>query len=215
MPELPTLIILAECEAPPTAELAMERMLATPTPHNDRVALLHRTIRKARASGLQVRLVAPPSLALHAQHVLAHEHVIQMADPDEATASAGNDQLAQGVAAAVSASAQSPGWLLLPGDMPLLHTDTLMAMRDAMALHPVVFPEYRQRRGHPIGFSSEFYSELIRLQSERDLQRLLAKYPAHGVTVDDAGILMAQETHSSLALLRTVLQGHTSVSAYR
>ena len=73
--------------------------------------------------------------------------------------------------------------------------------------------EYRHRRGHPVGFSAEFYSELIRLQRERDLQRLLAQYPAHGVEVDDAGILMTQDPHSSLAPLRTVLQGHAGLHA--
>ena len=65
----------------------------------------------------------------------------------------------------------------------------------------------------PVGFSAEFYSELIRLQRERDLQRLLAQYPAHGVEVDDAGILMTQDPHSSLAPLRTVLQGHAGLHA--
>lgn len=122
--------------------------------------------------------------------------------------------MALGVAVAVIASAQSPGWLLLPADMPLLQTSTLKLMGQAVLQDPLVFPEYRHLRGHPIGFSAEFYSELIRLQRERDLQRLLAQYPARGVDVDDPGILMAEDNHHDLALLRTVLQGHTSLSVH-
>ena len=119
------------------------------------------------------------------------------------------------VTAAATAHVNRLPMLLLPGDMPLLQTATLSAMGQAVTQDSLVFPEYRYRRGHPVGFSAEFYSELIRLQRERDLQRLLAKYPARAVNVDDAGILMTQDTDTSLAVLRSVLQGHASLSVHR
>lgn len=213
MPELPTLIILAESESRHAAD---EAPIGPPTSRHDSVAAVEtvcHTIRKGLASGLQVLLVAPPMVAAQAHHLLPADRVILMPEPHGANHAGGNDQMALGVAIAVIASAHSPGWLLLPGDMPLLQADTLKIMARAVTQESLVFPEYLHRRGHPVGFSAEFYSELIRLQRERDLQRLLAQYPAHGIAVDDAGILMTQDPHSSLAPLRTVLQGHAGLHA--
>lgn len=211
MSEAPTLIILAESESrhmPDGPHLAPAM-----SGHSSVAALdtVHHTIRKGLVSGLQVLLVAPPMVAAQAHHLLPADRVILLPEPQAPSLSASNDQMALGVAIAVIASARSPGWLLLPGDMPLLQAETLKIMGQAVTQESLVFPEYRHRRGHPVGFSAEFYSELIRLQRERDLQRLLAQYPAHGVEVDDAGILMTQDPHSSLALLRTVLQGHAGL----
>lgn len=212
MSELPTLIILAESES---RHLADGPHLASTTTAPGLLAGLdtvHHTIRKGLASGLQVLLVAPPMVAAQAHHLLPADRVILLPESHAPSIAASNDQMALGVAIAVISSARSPGWLLLPGDMPLLQADTLKTMGQAVTQESLVFPEYRHRRGHPVGFSAEFYSELIRLQRERDLQRLLAQYPARGVEVDDAGILMTQDTHSSLALFRTVLQGHAGLN---
>jgi len=109
------------------------------------------------------------------------------------------------VAAGVEASPQAPGWLLLPADMPMLQIETLRAVANAVAQYTVVFPQYRHRRGHPVGFSAELFSELIRLDSERDLGRLTARYPAMGVDVDDPGVLMAHDAQSGLEQLRAQL----------
>lgn len=214
MSEAPTLIILAESEGPPLSVAPSLAPHQPPPSALDVLDTLHNTIRKGLVSGLQVLLVAPPMVAAQAHHLLPPAQVILLPDSHFPQAEGSNDQMALGVAIAVIASSRSPGWLLLPGDMPLLQAETLKIMGQAVTRDPLVFPEYRHRRGHPIGFSAEFYSELIRLQRERDLQRLLAKYPAQGVEVDDAGILMTQDTQSHLALLRSVLQGNAGVSAH-
>lgn len=215
MSEPPTLIILAEPEGQPRMAVPHAQLDALDAAPLDHLNSLHHTIRKGLASGLQILLVAPPMVAAQAHHLLPPDRVILLPDAPPDQPPGHSDQMTLGVAIAVIASARSPGWLLLPGDMPLLQSDTLKAMGEAVTRDPLVFPEYRHRRGHPIGFSAEFYSELIRLQRERDLQRLLAKYPARGVEVDDVGILMAQDTVSPLALMRTVLQGHAGLRAQR
>jgi molybdenum cofactor cytidylyltransferase len=214
MPELPTLIILAESESRPTTAARQRSGGNTATASDSTLETVQHTLQKGLASGLQVILVAPPMVAAQCHHILPAGHVILLPDHPAGATGGSNDQMALGVAVAVIASAQSPGWLLLPADMPLLQTSTLKLMGQAVLQDPLVFPEYRHLRGHPIGFSAEFYSELIRLQRERDLQRLLAQYPARGVDVDDPGILMAEDNHHDLALLRTVLQGHTSLSVH-
>jgi molybdenum cofactor cytidylyltransferase len=40
-----------------------------------------------------------------------------------------------------------------------------------------------------VAFAGELFSELIRLSGEGGARRLLARYPAKGVEVDDPGVL--------------------------
>ena len=66
MPELPTLIILAESESRHMAD--GPRFATVTSAHESGGALdtVHHTIRKGLASGLQVLLVAPPMVAAQA-----------------------------------------------------------------------------------------------------------------------------------------------------
>ena len=70
-----------------------------------------------------------------------------------------------------------------------MQAQTLLAVAHALELHPVAYGQHRGRRGLPIGFSAELYSELMRLQGETGAGRLLARYPAQGVEVDDPAVL--------------------------
>lgn len=200
----PTLIILAE----PTPAGVGSMGAAGQSAANGQQALglfsvMDSTVRRGLASGLPMIIVAPPDMAKQARQLLPGNDVIDL--PDMAPTRSRADRLARAVAAGVEASANAPGWLLLPADMPMLQVDTLRAVANAVALYTVVFPQYRHRRGHPVGFSAELFSELIRLDSERDLARLTARYPAMGVDVDDPGVLMAQDAQSGLAQLRVQL----------
>lgn len=199
----PTLIILAE----PTLSGAGGRDADNQTPTNGHAlglfSVMDSTVRRGLASGLPMVVVAPPDMARQARMLLPGNDVVDL--PDMPSPRSRADRLARAVAAGVEASANAPGWLLLPADMPMLQVDTLRAVANAVALYTVVFPQYRHRRGHPVGFSAELFSELIRLDSERDLARLTARYPAMGVDVDDPGVLMAQDAQSGLAQLRVQL----------
>lgn len=200
MNKQPTLIILAE----PTLSSAGG---ADPGPANGQslglFSVMDSTVRRGLASGLPMVVVAPPDMARQARILLPGNDVIDL--PEMSRTRSRADRLARAVAAGVEASANAPGWLLLPADMPMLQVDTLRAVANALALYTVVFPQYRHRRGHPVGFSAELFSELIRLDSERDLARLTARYPAMGIDVDDPGVLMAQDAQSGLAQLRVQL----------
>lgn len=199
----PTLIILAE----PTLSGAGGPDADGQTPANGQAlglfSVMDSTVRRGLASGLPMVVVAPPDMARQARLLLPGNDVVDL--PDMPSSRSRADRLARAVAAGVEASANAPGWLLLPADMPMLQVDTLRAVANAVALYTVVFPQYRHRRGHPVGFSAELFSELIRLDSERDLARLTARYPAMGVDVDDPGVLMAQDAQSGLAQLRVQL----------
>ncbi len=203
MTSLPTLIILAEPSALGTGLPTLQPASSHPTPL-DLFNTLDHALRRGLASGLPLRLVASPALAHQARQLLPATDVIELEGATPTSSAA--DCMARAVARAVASSAQTPGWLLLPADMPMLQIDTLRLVAQAVAKYTVVFPQYRYSRGHPVGFSSELYSELIRLDNERDLARLTARYPAMGIDVNDPGILMPQSAPHGLGHLRVPLQ---------
>jgi len=108
-----------------------------------------------------------------------------------------------------------PGWLILPGDMPLVRPQTLRAVGRALDSAPVAYAQYRGRQGFPVGLSAELYSELALLSGEEGLRRLLARYPSNAVEVDDPGVLQDINTTADLERLRassTVLAWQQAVA---
>jgi molybdenum cofactor cytidylyltransferase len=95
------------------------------------------------------------------------------------------------IAAGVAARSDAPGWLLLPADMPRVKPSTLQAVAQALSTHSVAFAQHQGRRGHPVAFSAEMYSELIGLTGDEGARRLVARYPSHAVEVNDPGVLSA------------------------
>jgi molybdenum cofactor cytidylyltransferase len=118
----------------------------------------------------------------------------------------GPDQVLWGmgysIAVGVSARPDASGWLILPADMPLVQTATLQAVARQLEHHPVVYAQHKGRRGHPVGFSAELYSELAVLTGDEGARRLVARYPALGVEVDDPGVLIDVDTEDDLERLR-------------
>ena len=95
------------------------------------------------------------------------------------------------------------GWLVLPGDMPLVQPATIQAVARQLAHHPVVYAQYKGRRGHPVGFAAELYSELVTLTGDEGARRLVARYPASGSRVEDPGVLIDVDTAGDLEAVRS------------
>jgi molybdenum cofactor cytidylyltransferase len=106
------------------------------------------------------------------------------------------------IASGVGACADAGGWLVLPGDMPTVQAATLLKVAAQVPQHAVAFAQYRGARGHPVAFADELYSELVQLQGDEGARRLLARYPSHGVEVDDPGVLADVDTRADLAALQ-------------
>jgi len=119
---------------------------------------------------------------------------------------AGHPGMGDSIAAAVRATPDANGWLILPGDLPLIQAATLRLLAHALAHYAVVIPVYNRtngQRGHPVGFSAELFSELLSLAGDEGARRLLARYPAFGVDVDDPGTLMDIDTVADLHAARS------------
>ena len=72
---------------------------------------------------------------------------------------------------------------------------------------PVPWASRPPRRG-----LAELYSKLVALPGDEGVRRLVARYPAQAVDVDDAGVLIDIDTLHDLAALRAVKGGSRSGS---
>jgi molybdenum cofactor cytidylyltransferase len=189
MKQLPTVIVLAD----PTLEDG-------PSPAEDARphAALEATLRQVLASGLPMLLVAPCELADWARQILPGNDVLTA---PEASAKSG-PWLTQAIRLGVQSSAHATGWLLLPGDLPCMQARTLLTLASSLMSFPVVYPQYGQQQGQPMGFSGELYSELVGLGHQRDLIRLAARYPATAVDIDDPDLLRPLARHPGIVAWR-------------
>lgn len=166
-------------------------------------SVLATTLAQVVASGLPLVVVTTAALAPCAQSVVAARDIVLLPPVGSSTC----EPLGMGysIATGVSARAQASGWLVLPGDMPLIRPSTLRRVARELAQHAVVYAQHRGRRGHPVGFGSELYSELALLAGDEGARRLVARYPAQPVEVDDPGALIDVDTTGDLAAVRASL----------
>jgi molybdenum cofactor cytidylyltransferase len=176
-------------------------------------SVLGATLRHALATHLSVVVVTIDALADAARRQVASRDVVVL----PAVGTPGPQPLGMGysIAAGVAARPDASGWLVMPGDMPMVQTATLLAVAAALEHHPVAYAQYRGRRGHPVGFAAELYSELVTLSGDEGARRLVARYPAFGVEVDDAGVLIDVDTEADLEQVRKKHAAHESATAAR
>lgn len=170
------------------------------------------TLAHAVRSELPLVVVTTEALVAEVTSVVASRDVVVLPDAGDTTAGL---PLGMGysIAAGVLARAQARGWLVLPGDMPLVQATTLRRVASQLAHHPVVYAQYQGRRGHPVGFSTELYSELVQLSGDEGAKRLVARYPAYGVEVDDPGVLADVDTPQDLERLRASPIANTELAS--
>ncbi len=159
--------------------------------------VLGATIRHAVQTQLPVVVITTEALQPVVSALLATRDIVVLGAGEAARG------MGHSIAAGVSERSGAPGWLVLPGDMPLVQPETLLAVATALEQHAVVYAQHRGRRGHPVGFGAELYSELILLTGDEGARRLIARYPAHGQEVDDLGVLLDIDTPADLETLRT------------
>lgn len=163
--------------------------------------VLSRTLDQAIATQLRVVVVTTQALAAQVGRLVALRDMVVMPDLDRLGRPLPMG-MGHSIAAGVSATGDAQGWLILPGDMPLVRSASLLAVAEVLAHEPIAYAQYRGRRGHPVGFSAELYSELAALEGDEGARRLLARYPAQAVELDDPGVLIDVDTTEDLQRLR-------------
>lgn len=117
---------------------------------------------------------------------------------------AGHPGMGDSIAAAVRATAGAAGWLILPGDLPLVRPATLRAVAEALGgAAQAVQPNHRGERGHPVGFAAACGAQLAALQGPAGAASVLKALRAAGAVVDlaldDEGIVTDVDTPEALA----------------
>ena len=160
--------------------------------------VLATTLRHAIATQLPVVVVTTERFADLARRGVAARDVVLLPEADS------DERLGMGhsIAAGVAARPDAGGWLVLPADMPLIEPATILTVARELAHHAVVYAQHKGRRGHPVGFATELYSELATLTGDEGARRLVSRYPAVGVEVEDPGVLVDVDTEADLERLR-------------
>lgn len=126
---------------------------------------------------------------------------------------AGHPGMGDSIAAAVRATAWAPGWLVLPGDLPLVRPETLRAVARALATRNVAVPCHRGQRGHPVAFGAACGPQLQALQGAQGAAAIVRAHEARGESVewevDDAGCVTDIDTVQDLARVQALLAGLT------
>jgi molybdenum cofactor cytidylyltransferase len=119
---------------------------------------------------------------------------------------AGHAGMGDSIAAAVRATADAGGWLVLPGDLPLVRAESLRAVANALAQSTIVLPHYRGQRGHPVGFAAVCGKALMLLEGARGAAPVVRAYADSerltNLELDDAGIVTDIDTVQDLANVR-------------
>ena len=166
--------------------------------------VLATTLSNALATQLPVLVVTTEPLAeLVSRHVATRDMVVLPSVGSPASQALG---MGYSIAAGVAARSDASGWLILPADMPMVRTSTLLAVANELDGHAIAYAQHRGLRGHPVGFAAELYSELVMLTGDEGARRLVARYPAHGVEIDDPGVLLDVDTEDDLARVRVAQQ---------
>ena len=122
---------------------------------------------------------------------------------------AGHPGMGDSIAAAVRATAGAAGWLVLPGDLPLVRPDTLRTMALAVRHSAVAIPWFEGERGHPVGFGAQCLQDLLSLSGEQGAASVVRKFAQLGgvqdVPVQDEGTVTDIDTVQDLARAERIL----------
>lgn len=150
-----------------------------------------------RASGGQgSKLQAPLAGRAVLEHTLA---AVRASGLPFHVEGAGHPGMGDSIAAAVRATADAGGWLVLPGDLPLVRPESLRAVAQALQRASVVLPVYRGTRGHPVGFAAEHGPALQALAGAEGAASIVRGAQPLKLELDDEGIVSDIDTVDDLA----------------
>jgi molybdenum cofactor cytidylyltransferase len=155
--------------------------------------MTERVVRVVREAGIDEVLVVLGYGAEHIIPLLEDRGIAWVLNPDF---DAGMYTSVQAGVAHVDAEVD--GFLVIPGDMPMVRSDTLRLLRDSFPLGQgrIVHPRYQGRRGHPPLIDSAYRQAILSDHPSGGLRELLTRYPGATLEVDcdDPGVLIDVDT---------------------
>ncbi|MDP2369948.1 nucleotidyltransferase family protein [Rhodoferax sp.] len=117
----------------------------------------------------------------------------------------GHAGMGDSISAAVRATPEAHGWLILPGDLPLVRPDTLRRVAQALQAHAAVVPVFQGQRGHPVGFAQSCGPALAALAGERGAVGVARANTAVEIEVTDEGCVTDVDTLADLNRAKQLL----------
>jgi len=154
------------------------------------------------SGGIGSKLHAPLAGSSVLAHTLAAVQASGLAFHVEAV---GHPGMGDSIAAGVRATRDAGGWLVLPGDLPLVQPQSLRAVAAALAQASVVLPCYRGTRGHPVGFGAEHGATLAQLSGAEGAAAIVRSAQPLKLELDDEGIVTDIDTVADLARAESML----------
>ena len=119
---------------------------------------------------------------------------------------AGHPGMGDSIAAAVRATPEAGGWLVLPGDLPLVQPSSLLAVAEALRNASLVLPFHGGVRGHPVGFGAEHGGALQALAGAEGAAAIVRGAKPLRLDLADAGIVTDIDTVDDLARAERLLR---------
>lgn len=117
---------------------------------------------------------------------------------------AGHPGMGDSIAAAVRVTRDAPGgWMVLPGDLPLVQPNTLVTIARAPLDEEVLVPWFEGQRGHPVRFAASCGPALASLQGNKGAAHVVSVRVASKLIVNDAGCVLDIDTVADLERART------------
>ena len=111
------------------------------------------------------------------------------------------DSLSTAIRFSSSLEAANDGFVIALADMPYIEPATIKTVATNLSTGAsIVIPTYLGQRGHPVGFSAKFRSELESLQGDEGARSIIKRYPneVELLQCDDAGVLADIDTQVDL-----------------
>jgi molybdenum cofactor cytidylyltransferase len=125
---------------------------------------------------------------------------------------AGHPGMGDSIAAAVRATRDAAGWLILPADLPLIASQTLLDLATANPAAEVLVPLFEGQRGHPVRFLQMCGDALAGLSGSRGAAPLISRFQAAEWPVQDRGCVTDIDTLQDLALAAQLLHARKANS---
>ena len=109
----------------------------------------------------------------------------------------------------VGEAPEAQGWLIALADMPLVATEDAMKVADAVRQGAgIAIPVANTRRGHPVGFSRQYFSELVALSGDIGARSIISKYADDclEIPVGDQDSWLDVDSRSDLVLARQLFK---------
>lgn len=101
--------------------------------------------------------------------------------------------LSSSIRCGISHFPMAKAWVLALADMPYIDLDVITTVVRALQSNAaLVAPVFKGKRGHPVGFSSQFKNELLQLRGDKGAKGIIEKYKSHLIELEVScrGILL-------------------------